>query len=231
MVLATVALLALISLPALAGSKGQTRITQCADNLKHLAAALQMFAAENNDRQPVSTGGNWAWDISWSAGNSVTQFVSFQRFYCPGTSPRFTEDDNENLWEYYAPGTLHVAGYLTTWPGTSILATNVNTSLTPQRIVSGSLVMPAPPASQRVLLADATISESYLDNHAGFVAGAKYNFTTVYGGYTKPHISPHLNGLVPAGGNLAMLDGHVQWRKFYDMDQRASSASQRGFWW
>jgi prepilin-type processing-associated H-X9-DG protein len=229
-VLATVALLALISLPALAATKGQTRIGQCVDNLRQFALALQMFGAENNDKQPVSSGGNWAWDLSWSAGNSVTQYVSFKKLYCPGTGVRFSDLDNANLWNF-GPGLLHVPGYLTTFPGTTIVATNQNVVLTPQRILAGGVYLPAPPAAQRVLVADGTISDYPTDNHAGVVAGIKYNFAFVPGGYTVPHISPHLNGLVPAGCNVGMLDGHVQWRKFYDMDQRASSASQRGFWW
>ncbi len=223
-VLVMVALLALVSVPALATTKGQTRIAQCADNLKQFALALQMFGADNNDRQPSSTGGNWAWDLSWSAGNSVTQYLSFKKLYCPGTGVRFSDQDNANLWNF-GPSYLHVAGYLTTFPGTTIISSNQNATLTPQRISS----LPAPSASQRVLAADATISGSTSDNHAGFVAGAKYNFTQVVGGYSLPHLSPHLNGLVPAGGNVAMLDGHVQWRKFLDMDQRATIGS--GFWW
>jgi prepilin-type processing-associated H-X9-DG protein len=228
-VLATVALLGVICLPALGTTKGQTRIAQCADNLRQFCQALQIFGAENNDRQPVTVGGFWSWDLSWTAGNSVTQYISPARLYCPGTAVRFTEQDNSNLWNY-SPGNSHVPGYLTTFPGAIIVATNINTTLTPQRIVvSTSVSLPAPSASQRVLVADATISDSSTDNQAGISSGSTYNFTTVYGGYSLPHISPHLNGLVPAGCNVGMLDGHVQWRRFADMDQRA--AMNRGFWW
>lgn len=120
-------------------------------------------------------------------------------------------------------------GYIAPFSGVQVIATNLNTTLTPQRIQVGSVFLPAPSPSTRVLIADATISDNPTDNHAGFVAGAKYNFTSVIGGYSVPHLSPHLNGFTPAGGNLAMLDGHVQWRNFSDMDQRATSG--RGFWW
>jgi prepilin-type N-terminal cleavage/methylation domain-containing protein/prepilin-type processing-associated H-X9-DG protein len=227
-VLAAVALLGAVCLSAAATTKGQTRMVQCTANLRQFAAALQMFGAENNDKQPVNSGGIWAWDLSWSAGNSVTQYVSFKKLYCPGTAIRFTEQDNANLWNFGMP-TMHVPGYLTTFPGTAIMATNINATLTPQRIVSGTTVLPAPSAAQRVLVADATISDSSTDTQAGYATGANYNFITVYGGYSVPHLSPHLNGLIPAGCNVAMLDGHVQWRKFSDMDQRATS--NRGFWW
>ena len=228
-VLATVGMLAVVCLPALASTKGQSHQAQCAANLKQFGLALQMFGGENNDKLPVTIGGSWAWDLSWSAGNSVTQFVSFRKLYCPGTSVRFTDQDNATLWNWL-PGNLHIPGYLTTFPGTTLIATNQNATLTPQRILSGSVYLPAPSPAERVLVADGTISEATSDNRAGLLAGAKYNFVTVVGGYSVPHISPHLNGLTPAGGNLGMLDGHVQWRKFADMDQRATGAG-RGFWW
>lgn len=227
-VLAMVALLAVVCLPALAATKGQSHIVQCNDNLKQYAMALHMFGSDNNDKLPVNTLGVWAWDIAWATGNSITQYVSFKKLYCPGTSVRFTDDDNAKLFNW-SPNGLHVFGYLTALSGTGIIASNQNTTLTPQRVQVGSTYLPAPSPATRVLAADATISENPTDNHAGLVAGAKYNFTTVAGGYVVPHISPHLNGLVPAGGNLVMLDGHVQWRYFWDMDQRATTG--RGFWW
>jgi len=84
------------------------------------------------------------------------------------------------------------------------------------------------------LIADATISE----NLAGSAAnpGPAGSFVSVSGGFeypagTKlPHLSPHLSKSLPVGGNIAFKDGHVEWRKFRYMQQRASGSS-RGFWW
>jgi len=45
-------------------------------------------------------------------------------------------------------------------------------------------------------------------------------------------LTPHMNGNVPLGGNLGMLDGHSEWRKFQFMfprDQTGSGAPV--FWW
>jgi prepilin-type processing-associated H-X9-DG protein len=229
-VFAAVALLALVCLPALASTKGESRIAQCASNLKQYCLALQLFGNENSDKLPVNGGDiNWAWDLSWSTGNSVTQYVSFRKFYCPGTAVRFSDQDNANLWNFY-PGFIHVSGYVPMLSGSRITATNQNPTLTPQRILSGSVYLPAPAAAGRVLVADGTVSVSSSDNQAGFRAGAKYNFVTVYGGYPVPSISPHLNGFAPAGGNVGMLDGHVQWRWFSDMDQHGIPGPP-GFWW
>lgn len=232
-VIGTIAILAMVCLPALATPKGESRIAQCASNLMQYCLALQMFGNENNDKLPVNSGPvNWAWDMGWSTGNSVTQYVSFRKFYCPGTGVRFSDQDNANLWNFESGGVLHVPGYVATLSGSAITATNQNTTLTPQRILSGSVYLPVPSPSTRVLVADGTISFSSNDNQAGFRAGTQYNFVTVHGGYSVPHISPHLNGLNPAGGNVGMLDGHVQWRKFSNMDERCpTGGSVPGFWW
>jgi prepilin-type processing-associated H-X9-DG protein len=71
------------------------------------------------------------------------------------------------------------------------------------------------------LAADATIQVNVLNG----------SFTFVLGGFAKPHTSPHLNGSLPAGGNLGMLDGHVEWRRFQDMQIRTPSSAAPNFWW
>ncbi len=47
---------------------------------------------------------------------------------------------------------------------------------------------------------------------------------------SKAHRTSHMAGFLPAGGNLAMLDGHVEWRKFDDMHVRAAGSGPV-FWW
>jgi len=76
------------------------------------------------------------------------------------------------------------------------------------------------------LIADATISTP-----AGGVYANRYtySYTEVDGGFYKPHISPHLKGKFPDGGNIGFKDGHVIWRKFDLMDQRATTG--QSFWW
>ena len=51
---------------------------------------------------------------------------------------------------------------------------------------------------------------------------------------TESHSSAHLNpGGIPAGGNLIMLDNHVEWRKFDKMYVRTSpnGSGLPPFWW
>ena len=61
----------------------------------------------------------------------------------------------------------------------------------------------------------------------------KYNWTVIIGGYTKHHLIPHpSSGNLPLGGNLGMLDGHSEWRKFQLMFPRDEAGSGAPvFWW
>jgi prepilin-type processing-associated H-X9-DG protein len=81
---------------------------------------------------------------------------------------------------------------------------------------------------QRVVVADVIISAP---GQGDYAQRNSYNYTSVQGGYGKPHITAHLNGRLPKGGNLGMMDGHVEWRKW---EQRMYPRTQDGspvFWW
>ena len=229
----------------------QIKKTQCAANLRQFALATQLYATENRDKLPEGGGANngWAWDMPATTASLLLNYGMEKRtFYCPGTAPRFNDNYNflnptpNSLWNFlgnqFAP---RVIGYLSAFAGPagnptyfSLTLSNQNTTILPEPPKLNSFTyLPTPPNHERVLLADATISE----NQAGTPAtpAAAGSFTSVAGGFTVngltvPHISPHLSGILPAGGNLAFKDGHVAWRKFKDMSQRASGSS-RGFWW
>jgi hypothetical protein len=86
------------------------------------------------------------------------------------------------------------------------------------------------PVSERVLVADAIISTgTALPGYAHL----ENNYVSIPGGFQwnnmiYPHVSPHLKGNVPSGGNLGFKDGHVDWRKFELMTPRTTSVF---FWW
>jgi prepilin-type processing-associated H-X9-DG protein len=222
--LASVALLLFIVLPALGRVTGKTIIAQCAANLEQYDLALQIYGNENQDNLPNSPGGNWVWDASPSLVAALTNAgVKWNNLYCPGTSPRFTEQDDLNLFNF-EPGVMRVLGYASTLPCASFesgdFSTNVNTTLSMDRAAdSYGWFFPIIPAS-RPLVADATLTDSGASfTYAIMLA---YNWSSIDGGYVynghrKPHLSAHLNSLIPLGGNIGMLDGHVEWRNFKDM--------------
>ncbi|MGD0814661.1 MAG: prepilin-type N-terminal cleavage/methylation domain-containing protein [Verrucomicrobiota bacterium] len=81
--------------------------------------------------------------------------------------------------------------------------------------------------SQRALTACATLnSTAYYD----YPTNINYNWSDVDGGYHKHHISAHMaNTTTPEGGNLGMIDGHVEWRPFKQMIDR--NATSPWFYW
>ena len=121
--------------------------------------------------------------------------------------------------------TFRVIGYAMTFPGTaSVMVTNQNRSIIPQAITYGAVTYPPPPPTDRPLLACSTLS---YNNSVANRNGNRY--TDVDGGWSKPHRSAHLNGNIPIGGNVGMLDGSGRWVKFPVMIPR--TVSYPYFWW
>jgi prepilin-type N-terminal cleavage/methylation domain-containing protein len=252
-VIAIIAILAALLLPALTKAKVKAKRLECLNDIHQIELALNMYAGDNKDKLPAfpsTVTGAWVWDLPWDIGDQlIANGMQKKTFYCSGTAPRFTDADNfagvdpppaanYSLWTFGQP-TFHVCGYLFAFQSPFLSPTNRNSTLQPETIAVNSLPeaprMPPQPNSDRVLIADATISRSASDSYA---TRNSANFTSVDGGYaphgvTKPHITPHLNGSLPAGGTLGFKDGHGAWRKFdapgTHMDQRAVSGV--GFWW
>jgi prepilin-type processing-associated H-X9-DG protein len=222
------AVLISLRLPALARATDHTKRAQCASNLRQFDLAMHVFANENEDRMPTNTAAAFAWDVSSYIGTFVESTGSkWTVMYCPGTEPRFTDVEH---WERYnfAPG-YRVLGYANTFPGNpGVAATNINPTLTPTPVLVAFGVYSSPLASQRVMLADATLSAPDQNNPA---ARYTYNYVSIQGGYATAETSAHLAGHFPVGGNLGMLDGHVEWRKFDGMTPRTTGTTSPVFWW
>jgi prepilin-type processing-associated H-X9-DG protein len=236
--LAAVALLAVMALPSLGRGAGKTIIAQCAANLQQYDLALQIYGNENQDNLPYNDSG-WPWDMVPAVVSFITNTgVKWNELYCPGTSSRFTEQDNLRLFNY-DPSSFRVLGYAGTLYGSASFAgpfaTNMNITLTAQRAPTyfgATQPFPVKPAS-RALVADANLNNS--GSSSIYAVMLTYNWVNIDGGYVnaygqeQDHLSPHLNGTVPLGGNIGMLDGHVEWRNFKAMLPRTSSSPY--FYW
>ena len=208
----------------------QVKRVQCASNLQQFTLAMHILAHENDDKFPTNSVGFWAWDTVWSVGTFVeTTSSKWTVMYCPGTSPRFSEAMNSQLYNY-APPNLRVLGYANTLPGSfGVQATNHNPTLLPPLAQVAPFAFSRQLPADRVLLADATISDAGQNN--GTLRNT-YNYTQIVGGFSgAAHLSPHLSGRLPAGGNMGMLDGHVEWRRFADMHPRSPAPNTPTFWW
>ena len=184
----------------------------------------------------MPSDGMWPWDLPTSTANAFLIYgAQTNSFYCPGTAPRFTDAQNWALWNFTP--SYHITGYSFAFSGNSLslAPTNWNTTILPEAIHN----FPSPGktttygTSERVLVADANISVR--SARPGF-AHPENNYTDIGdigGGSNVHHVSPHLKGVVPMGGNLGFKDGHVDWRNFQMMVPRTIYIGFYGpyFWW
>lgn len=222
-ILFVVGLLGTVAFASMSAARDRTIIAQCESNLRQFSLAVLIYGGENNDKLPSQGGGfgAWAWDLPWTAGNLFNSYgAPWQAMYCPGTASRFSPSDNFALYNF-TPGVFHVVDYALTFGVTDLNPTNLNSSISPQSVTVGVIAFPPPLPSKRVLLADATLNSS--PNGSG-------SWDSIPGGFGKFHTSAHMAGTVPAGGNVAFLDSHVEWRPFSQMIVRTAGSVPAFFW-
>ncbi|HLX68126.1 MAG TPA: prepilin-type N-terminal cleavage/methylation domain-containing protein [Verrucomicrobiae bacterium] len=245
-VIAIIAILAAMLLPALAKAKEKALRAKCMSNIKQIEVADFIYSGDNHDRLPDSlTGQYWPWDVPETPMGALMQSAGVTRdvLYDPG----YPDQDIDPAWFYGAapPNEVHVTGYAYAWFNTpSLSSTNQNFKIFPTPLKDTSKPIgfqdvgtPAP--TDRPLTACCTLSMPGQNNPAPATEGT-YQWINIHGGLVvngSPfnHRTSHLKGSFPDGGNIGMLDGHVEWRKFMFMYPR-TVASVNGvaipvFWW
>lgn len=235
--IAIIAILAALLLPALAGAKERARRIKCLNNLSQFNLGLIMYGHDNHDRLPEMVGGLWAWDLPYSVADKLLQAgLTRDIMYDPG----FPEMNQDGLWNFApgyinpdgTPGPYRVIGYAMTFPGTaSVTQTNQNLTInpTPISVTNSDIVYPAPDPTERVIVAGALISAPG-ENDA--TLRGTYQYADIIGGFAPlPHRCAHLTGKMPAGDNVAMMDGSARWRAFSAMMPRTDSIGTPVFWW
>ncbi|MBN2132971.1 MAG: type II secretion system protein [Sedimentisphaerales bacterium] len=228
-VIAVIAVLMAILMPALQRAKEQARKITCGNNLKQIGISLTMYGGDNDAKLPLNAFGWWLWDIAYSTSDYIMDTGgSRETFYCPGDPLKrpdmaclwqFTQnlpfdtvigevdEPQQNRGDYY-----RVTSYfwlMDTAEGRPELRGTGNKKWVKD------LNCKQPASSELVL--DATLSNT------GDLDTA--NFVEVRGGswdrYRLFDRTNHVTrGGTPVGSNICFVDGHLEWRRFSEMEVR-----------
>lgn len=227
-------------LPALSKAKEKALRAKCMSNIKQLVTSVIIYGNDNKDRMPdVGTGtAYWPWDVPNNVMESMLASGT-TRDIC--YDPAFPQQNRDGLWFYFG---YHVTGYaFLFWRTAGLVSTNWNRHIYPEPMDSGTPlgVYPAPPSTDRPIVADVTISlPGQRSTNPNAWGGYKWvNITAsdipgTYNGANWPgHRTSHTAKSLPVGGNLGMMDGHVEWRKMMNMVPRTrpDASTVPTFWW
>ena len=98
-VVATLAILAVMLLPALAGTKTQSKTTACTARFRQWAASANLYANDNRGWLPAfapGEGGAFAWDVGTNMPNALYSYgMDVLDYFCP---MRPGQTDYANAW-------------------------------------------------------------------------------------------------------------------------------------
>lgn len=215
-VIAIIAILAAILLPVLGQAKERANRAGCMSNLHQQGMAFQMLAGDNNGKYPdlryapytTTPGtavGNWPWDIS-------TNFIAAMEddgctrnvFY----DPSYAEFNCSNTW--FFSSTFSILDFVYLIPGAGM--NSGGTSEAPYW-KTNSLGLPGQPLpASAELVVDVVARDTVTGSFADITVGELSTLTPPILQRTS-----HLQGILPAGGDILFEDGHVEWRRWNQM--------------
>ncbi|MBW8017220.1 MAG: prepilin-type N-terminal cleavage/methylation domain-containing protein [Planctomycetes bacterium] len=236
-VIAIIALLLAILIPALGKAKELAKRVVCSTNLKTITIAVNTYASENDSKTPRSDRAGWLQDLRHNtAGYLIEGGCVRKNFYCPSDNKHKKSAENPIFWYYSNGGNVNpkcesdngllnctrfaVSGYF--WlldsetPKTQTFSgTNAN-----KWVRSVTCIQP----SMTEVIVDSVFSDG--------PNPVTSNTVEVHGGLWGlgiPDVTNHIRRDKAKGGNIGFVDGHVEWRKFEDMQVRIIQGPHH--WW
>ena len=247
-VIAIVALLFGILLPALGVAREQGRRAVCSQNEKNTGLGLFMYGNDWDGKLPQNEVDRWLFDVSYWTTDIILKTGAFDRhiFYCPSWRQR----DNIIFWRYgenLPAGTSEsylvpepqdearrkdhhrIMGYfwLIDYAGERDDAPMSPEGGQKKEWVKTLISTKNPPAMVE-LITDVTVSngpDRYEADFTGATGGC-------WDRWQVTDRSNHVKGTRATGGNILFVDGHVQWRKFNEMELRwPPPRANPSMWW
>lgn len=213
-VIAIIAILAAILLPVLAKAKARADRASCISNLHQQGMALRMVTDDNNGYYPdlrsapyTTTPGTpvglWPWDISTNfTGIMIDNGCTRNVFY----DPAYPQFNCSNTWNFAVNTTgFRILDFVYLMPGAGL---KMGGTLEAPYWKTNCIGMPGQPVpSSAEIVVDVIIRDATTGSFANITMGGLDSLN-------PPLIqrTSHLEGNLPAGGDILFEDGHVQWR-------------------
>ena len=229
-VIAIIAILAGLLLPAIARAKERARRIQCMNSIRQIGLATIAYGNESKDVPPMHRdNGKWLWDMPVATVDALTNHGAARGlWYCPSIRASVKDPDvTVAWWDYPAyPPSRRIVGYA--WIGSRLDANSKPSTTT---LGGGGTMLPGKEFVVS-LSASTNASEQELAADVVLQNATSLRFDDIPSGLTadSKHRNPHMDGVVPGGGNAVYIDGHAGWRAFKKVQKRYDPAD-RVFWW
>jgi hypothetical protein len=169
---------------------------------------MQIYCNDNNNRLPdlrqppySATAGTafglWPWDVSTNLTTvMMDNGASRNIFYCPS----YPEFNVTNTWDFNP--NFRITGYVWMLPGAGMNLTSGFPEAPYWKI--NILGTPGNPPSDSEIVVDVVVRDQTTKSYTHLSIG----------GLTINQRTSHLDGSLPAGGNILFEDSHVEWRPF-----------------
>ncbi|MFP4028025.1 MAG: prepilin-type N-terminal cleavage/methylation domain-containing protein [Candidatus Brocadiia bacterium] len=212
-VIAIIAILAAMLMPALERAREAARKAVCSSNLRQSGLAAILYAQDHGGALPMpkihdTSGQKLPYAVDpWQYDSLQPYGFRYQGLGCPSFLRRAP------WWEEHVTGGTWGDRYRFGMAMATRLLDNVGE---PTDVPSSAVTLRDKRSAEEVVFVDMV-----------------HRRGDIWGDGDDHVVHTRTNGVLPAGGNVTYLDGHTEWVRFKDMEERFDWAPYigRAFWW